>query len=84
MHVIEQMAVEGPVAFLVGGEVEGGAAAGLDDYRVLLRLAIGGLEALRPGCDPGLDAVCDGILTGAPFEYDAQRYGAGDGRLQAP
>ena len=49
-----------------------------------LRLAIGGLEALRPGCDPGLDAVCDGILTGAPFEYDAQRYGAGDGRLQAP
>ncbi|GHD50011.1 hypothetical protein GCM10017083_23150 [Thalassobaculum fulvum] len=48
-----------------------------------LRVAVDGLDALRPGRDPGLDVVCDGILEGAPFEYDAMRHGAADARLEA-
>jgi len=48
-----------------------------------LRVAIDGLDALRPGRDPGLDVVCDGILHGAPFEYDAQTLGAADARVEA-
>lgn len=28
------------------------------------------LDVLKPGADPGLDAICDGILTGKPFIYD--------------
>ncbi len=47
-----------------------------------LRVAIDGLDALRPGRDPGLDVVCDGILHGTPFEYDAQSHGAADARLE--
>lgn len=30
----------------------------------------GGLDDLKPGRTPGLDLVCDGILSGAPFVYD--------------
>lgn len=30
---------------------------------------VSSLDALRPGADPGLDAICDGILEGAPFVY---------------
>lgn len=32
-----------------------------------------GLGPLRPGATPGLDIVCDGILTGSPFIYPAER-----------
>ena len=28
------------------------------------------IERLLPGATPGLDVICDGILTGAPFIYD--------------
>ena len=28
------------------------------------------IERLLPGATPGLDVICDGILTGAPFVYD--------------
>jgi len=48
-----------------------------------LRVAFETLDALRPGRDPGLDVVCDGILHGRPFVYDAQRYGPADGHLLA-
>lgn len=48
-----------------------------------LRPAFHGLDALRPGADPGLDVVCDGVLHGAPFHYDPRTYGAGDGRVEA-
>jgi hypothetical protein len=27
-------------------------------------------DALRPGADSGLDLICNGILTGAPFVFD--------------
>src|SRR3546814_9710804 len=40
MHVIEQVAVEGPVALLVGGKVEGSAASWLHDHRMLLWLPV--------------------------------------------
>lgn len=33
------------------------------------------LEALLPGADPGLDIICDGILSGTPFIYPAEKLG---------
>lgn len=33
------------------------------------------LEALLPGVDPGLDIICDGILSGTPFVYPAEKLG---------
>jgi hypothetical protein len=39
-------------------------------------LAIQGLADLAAGASAGLDYVCDGILTGAPFIYPAERLGA--------
>lgn len=42
-------------------------AAGADD----VRLAIDSVEQLRPGNDPGLDLICEGILHGRPFVFDA-------------
>ena len=27
------------------------------------------LDQLKPGADPGLDLICDGILSGRPFVY---------------
>ena len=30
-------------------------------------------QQLAPGCFPGLDVICEGILTGAPFIYPAER-----------
>lgn len=35
-------------------------------YRVKVR----SLEEMMPGADPGLDLICDGILSGKPFVYD--------------
>jgi hypothetical protein len=37
---------------------------------------IEGLKDLLPGRDPGLDVICDGILTGTPFVYPAERFTA--------
>ena len=28
------------------------------------------IERLLPGATPGLDVICDGILTGTPFTFD--------------
>ncbi|KPF66598.1 hypothetical protein IP69_14835 [Bosea sp. AAP35] len=33
------------------------------------------IDALRPGQFPGLDVVCEGILSGTPFIYEAERIG---------
>ena len=41
----------------------------------LYGLDIGDLTELGRGKYPGLDAVCDGILEGAPFVYAAERLG---------
>lgn len=34
---------------------------------------ISGLGPLRPGANAGLDTMCEGILAGAPFVFDAER-----------
>jgi hypothetical protein len=36
------------------------------------------LSDLLPGADPGLDVICDGILSGSPFIYPAESLGVGD------
>jgi len=38
-----------------------------------LRLNVERLDDLRPGCDPGLDVICEGILRGTPFIYPAEQ-----------
>lgn len=41
------------------------------------RVAVQTLDELRPGADPGLDVICDGILRGEPFVYaDEARFAA--------
>lgn len=42
------------------------------------RVAISCLDDLMPGRDPGLDLVCEGIMTGSPFVYEAERLGIHD------
>ena len=37
------------------------------------RLSLRSLEQLLPGRDPGLDVVCDGILKGSEFIYEAEK-----------
>jgi hypothetical protein len=34
-------------------------------------LNVRSLVDIDPGRDPGLDVICDGILTGSPFVFDA-------------
>lgn len=41
------------------------------------RLTIDRVDDLRPGKSAGLDVICDGILRGTPFVYEAERHGAG-------
>jgi len=45
---------------------------GLAARRVNYRIDVRDLDDLRPGRDPGLDVICDGILTGTPFVYRAE------------
>ena len=33
------------------------------------QISVADLQPLKPGSDPGLDVICEGILTGTPFEY---------------
>jgi hypothetical protein len=42
------------------------------------KVTIDGIEDLLPGRQPGLDVICDGILTGSPFIFPAERYGVHD------
>jgi hypothetical protein len=43
----------------------------LEPGRDEVTLGIDSLEQLLPGHDPGLDAICDGILNGTEFVFDA-------------
>ncbi|HZO24407.1 MAG TPA: capsule biosynthesis protein [Chloroflexota bacterium] len=43
------------------------------------KVAIDTIEDLLPGRQPGLDVICDGILTGSPFIFPAEQYGVHDG-----
>ena len=47
-------------------------ASGLAARQVPYRIDVSRLEDLRPGADPGLDVICDGILNGSPFVYRAE------------
>jgi hypothetical protein len=38
------------------------------------RLSLSGLEDLMPGRDPGLDVICEAVLTGSPFVYPAEHF----------
>jgi hypothetical protein len=37
---------------------------------------VSSLDDLAPGADPGLDLICDGILTGSDFIFPAERLAA--------
>jgi len=39
------------------------------------------LEDLLPGRHPGFDAICDGVLTGSPFIYQAENLGLHDAEV---
>ena len=39
------------------------------------RVAVETLADLLPGQDPGLDVICDGILHGSPFVFEAEKHG---------
>lgn len=41
-------------------------------------LAISGLSDLMPGQSKGLDIICEGVLTGSPFVYPAEKFGLHD------
>jgi len=41
-------------------------------------VSIHSIRELGPGVHPGLDVLCDGILTGAPFVYPAETLGVHD------
>ena len=47
-------------------------ASGVRARFLKYQLSVASLESLLPGADPGLDVICDGILTGAPFVYRAE------------
>jgi hypothetical protein len=42
------------------------------------KVALDRLDDLLPGRQPGLDVICDGILTGSPFVYPAEGLGVHD------
>lgn len=41
-------------------------------------VSVKALDDLEPGLHPGLDVLCDGIMTGAPFVYPAEHLGLHD------
>lgn len=41
-------------------------------------LALDDLDDLQPGAYPGLDVICNGILSGSPFVYEAEHLGLHD------
>jgi hypothetical protein len=47
------------------------------------KIGVSTLDELLPGCDPGLDTVCDGILQGKPFTYPAETMGSSESARSA-
>ena len=47
-------------------------ATGLAARQSKYQIGVTSLDELRPGRDPGLDVICDGILNGSPFIYRAE------------
>jgi hypothetical protein len=47
-------------------------ATGLTARQVSYQIGVTSLDQLRPGRDPGLDLICEGILQGTPFIYRAE------------
>jgi len=45
------------------------------------RIAVNALDDLLPGVHPGLDVLCNGILEGKPFVYEAERLGLHDAQV---
>ncbi|MGH7388989.1 MAG: capsule biosynthesis protein [Candidatus Rokuibacteriota bacterium] len=43
------------------------------------RVSVSRLDDLLPGADPGLDVICDGVLAGTPFVYQAEKHGVHEG-----
>jgi len=50
------------------------------DHWPLYHVGVSQLEDLKPGVDPGLDLICDGILSGTPFVYPEEMMMAGETR----
>ena len=48
-------------------------ATGLVARQVSYRIDVATLDQLRPGADPGLDVIAEGILKGTPFVYRAEQ-----------
>jgi hypothetical protein len=49
--------------------------SGLAARQVGYAIAVDTVDDLRAGRDPGLDVICDGILSGSPFIYPAEALG---------
>lgn len=49
--------------------------SGLAARFIKYRLDVPDLDVLRPGGDPGLDVICDGVLRATPFVYHAEAGG---------
>ena len=47
------------------------------------RANIGTLQSLCPGQDPGLDVICEGILHGAEFVYQAEKISSDAGKKRS-
>lgn len=41
---------------------------------IFFKLNVEHLDQLKPGADPGLDVICNGILTGSPFIYPDEQF----------
>lgn len=48
------------------------------------KIDVSTLDQLLPGCDPGLDTVCSGILNGEPFTYPAEALGISEFPANTP
>jgi hypothetical protein len=48
------------------------------------RAAIESLDQLERGSDPGLDVICEGILTGREFIFPAEKLGVSGSTVTAP
>lgn len=49
-------------------------ASGVIARQVKYRVGVETIDELKPGHDPGLDVICEGILTGKPFTFPAEAH----------